>query len=75
MQKAYPKFKFILEGDNMTTKLGLVAEGGGMRSLYLWSFKGFMDEGLDFPYIIGVSAGANNAANFISGQERNKKVL
>lgn len=61
----------------MTTKLGLVLEGGGMRGAYTSGvLRAFMDEGLDFPYIIGVSAGANNAANFISGRkERNKKVF
>lgn len=61
----------------MTTKLGLVLEGGGMRGAYTSGvLRAFMDEGLKFPYIIGVSAGANNAANFISEQkERNKKVF
>lgn len=35
-----------------------------------------MDEGIKFPYIIGVSAGANNGANFVAEQrERNKKVF
>ncbi len=36
----------------------------------------FMDENIKFPYVIGVSAGANNGANFVAEQrERNKKVF
>lgn len=61
----------------MNKKLGLVLEGGGMRGAYTSGvLKAFMDEGIKFPYVIGVSAGANNGANFVAEQkERNKKVF
>ena len=48
----------------MHEKLGLVLEGGGMRGAYTSGVLGaFMDENIKFPYVIGVSAGANNGAN------------
>ena len=40
--------------------MGLVFEGGGMRGIYFQVLDAFMDEGIKFPYVIGVSAGANN---------------
>ena len=47
----------------------LVLEGGGMRGYYSAGvFEGFMEHGIMFPYIIGVSAGAANALTYISGQ-------
>ena len=57
--------------------LGLVLEGGGMRGAYTSGvLAAFMDENIKFPYVIGVSAGANNGASFISEQrDRNKKVF
>ena len=61
----------------MNKKLGLVLEGGGMRGAYTSGvLRAFMDEGIKFPYVIGVSAGANNGANFVAEQkDRNKKVF
>lgn len=58
-------------------KTGLILEGGGMRGAYTSGvLKAFMDENIEFPYIIGVSAGANNGSNFISQQkERNREVF
>lgn len=58
-------------------KIGLVLEGGGMRGAYTSGvLAAFMDENIKFPYVIGVSAGANNGANFVAEQrERNKKVF
>lgn len=58
-------------------KTGLVLEGGGMRGAYTSGvLAALMDEKIKFPYVIGVSAGANNGANFVSEQrERNKKVF
>lgn len=58
------------------TKTGLVLEGGGLRGVYTSGvLKFFMDKNLNFPYVIGVSMGACNAANYISGQpERNRIV-
>ncbi|SDM27959.1 Predicted phospholipase, patatin/cPLA2 family [Halarsenatibacter silvermanii] len=36
----------------------------------------FLEEEIMFPYIIGVSAGANNGANFVAGQkERSKRIF
>lgn len=58
-------------------KIGLVLEGGGMRGAYTSGvLDAFMDADIKFPYIIGVSAGANNGTSFVSGQRgRNKKVF
>ncbi|MGI6113618.1 MAG: patatin-like phospholipase family protein [Mahellales bacterium] len=56
---------------------GLVLEGGGMRGAYTSGvLDALMDKGIEFPYVIGVSAGANNGANFVARQrERNKRVF
>ena len=44
----------------MEKKLALLVEGGGMRSAFTAGvFKAFNEHQLKFPYIIGVSAGAN----------------
>ena len=61
----------------MDKKTGLILEGGGMRGAYTSGvLAAFMDEDIEFPYVIGVSAGANNGANFVAKQrERNKKVF
>ncbi|MFC1890796.1 patatin family protein [Thermodesulfobacteriota bacterium] len=55
---------------------GLVLEGGGLRGIYTSGvIRCFMDKGIFFPYVIGVSMGACNAANYISQQpERNRIV-
>ncbi|MBE6081941.1 MAG: patatin family protein [Tissierellaceae bacterium] len=57
--------------------VGLVLEGGGMRGAYTSGvLTAMMDKNIKFSYIIGVSAGANNGANFIAEQrERNRKVF
>jgi predicted patatin/cPLA2 family phospholipase len=57
-------------------KVGLVLEGGGMRGLYTAGILDFfMEKDLYFPYVIGVSAGACNAASYISKQkERSKRI-
>ncbi|MDP4117797.1 MAG: patatin family protein [Bacillota bacterium] len=50
-------------------KTGLVLEGGGMRGFFtIGVLDGFMDCGLSFDYIVGVSAGAAHALSYISGQ-------
>ncbi|SDN74422.1 Predicted phospholipase, patatin/cPLA2 family [Paenibacillus sp. yr247] len=56
--------------------IGLVLEGGGMRGVYTAGvLEYFMEQDLYFPYVVGVSAGACNAASYISKQPgRNKKV-
>ncbi len=56
--------------------IGLVLEGGGMRGVYTAGvLEYFMENDIYFPYVIGVSAGACNAASYIARQPgRNKKV-
>lgn len=50
-------------------KVGLVLEGGGMRGSYtLGILDVLLEEKLYFPYVIGVSAGACNAASYASRQ-------
>ena len=47
----------------------LVLEGGGTRGYFSSGvFEAFMEAGIMFPYVIGVSAGAANALSYISGQ-------
>jgi len=55
----------------------LVLEGGGTRGFYSAGvFDAFVNAGLMFPYIIGVSAGAANALSYISGQKgRNRQIV
>ena len=60
----------------MTSKVGLIAEGGGMRGAYTAGvLEVFLDKGLHFPYTIGVSAGANTLCSYLSEQKlRNKRI-
>lgn len=60
----------------MLKQTGLVLEGGGMRGVYTAGvLEYFLEQQLFFPYVIGVSAGACNAASYLSRQQgRNKKV-
>ena len=45
---------------------GLVLEGGGNRAIYTSGvLDAFMDQGITFPYVIGVSAGSCNAVSYI----------
>ncbi len=55
---------------------GLVLEGGGLRGIYTSGvIRFFMERGISFPYVIGVSMGVCNGANYISRQpERNRIV-
>ena len=54
-------------------KIGLVAEGGGMKCAYSAGIMDkFLDHDIKFDYCIGVSAGAANLASLMAGQrERN----
>ncbi len=56
---------------------GLVLEGGARRGIYTAGVLDyFMDEGLTFPYVIGASAGAQAALDFLSGQRgRSRDVM
>ena len=62
---------------SLTPSVGLVLEGGGMRAAYTGGvLDAFLDEGVDFPYVIGVSAGANAGSDYLVGQrERNHRVF
>lgn len=53
----------------MKEKVGLVLEGGGMRGMYTAGVLDvFMENGLLFDGVIGVSAGALNGSSYISQQ-------
>lgn len=55
---------------------GLVLEGGGMRGIYTsGALQFFMEKRVYFPYVIGVSMGACNAANYISQQLGRNRVV
>ncbi|MCE1190175.1 MAG: patatin family protein [Ignavibacteria bacterium] len=55
---------------------GLILEGGGMRGVYTSGIlQFFMENELWFPYIIGVSMGACNAANYVSRQTMRNKIV
>lgn len=55
---------------------GLVLEGGGLRGVYTSGIlQYFMEKDLYFPYVIGVSMGACNAANYLSRQPGRNKVV
>ena len=49
--------------------VGLVLEGGGQRGVFTSGVLDYMmEKGLQLPYVIGVSAGACNAVDYVSGQ-------
>ena len=51
-------------------KTGLVLEGGGMRGIYSAGVLDvFMEEGLEFDGVIGVSAGAVHGSSFVARQK------
>lgn len=56
-------------------KTGLVVEGGGMKCAYSSGVLDvFMENGITFDYVNGVSAGCACAASFLAGQrERNRR--
>jgi predicted patatin/cPLA2 family phospholipase len=61
----------------MIAGVGLVLEGGGMRTTYTGGvLDAFMDAGIDLGYVIGVSAGANAGSHYVAGQrERSHRVF
>jgi predicted patatin/cPLA2 family phospholipase len=61
----------------MIPDVGLVLEGGGMRTTYTGgALDAFMDSGIDLGYVIGVSAGANAGSHYVAGQrERSHRVF
>ena len=49
--------------------MGLVLEGGGMRGIFtIGVLDAFMECGLWFPYVVGVSAGACNGCSYVTRQ-------
>ena len=59
---------------NITDRTSLILEGGGMRGIFtIGVLDNFMDRGIRFPYIIGVSAGACNALSYMSNQRGRAK--
>ena len=57
-----------------TSNLGLVLEGGGMRGVFTCGVLDyFMDNNINFPYVVGVSAGACNGLSYISKQRGRAK--
>lgn len=47
-------------------KSGLVLEGGGIRAIYSSGvLDAFMEAGIEFPYVIGVSAGSCNGVSYL----------
>ncbi len=59
-----------MSNNKSSEKMGLVLEGGGMRGMYTAGILDvFLDHGLVFDGVIGVSAGAVHGASFVSGQK------
>ncbi len=51
------------------TMTGLVLEGGTFRGIFSAGIMdAFIEEGVEFPYVIGVSAGISNGVSFVSKQ-------
>jgi len=61
----------------MTADRGLVLEGGGLRGQYTAGvLDAFLDADLDFPYIVGVSAGVSIGCSYVSRQRgRNLEII
>lgn len=56
---------------------GLVLEGGTFRGVYSAGvMDAFLENGIEFPYVIGVSAGISNGVSYISKQfARNREIM
>lgn len=55
-------------------KSGLILEGGGMRGMFTAGVLDcFMEEGIEFPYVIGSSSGVCNAMNYVSRQPKRSR--
>ena len=53
----------------------LVLEGGGLRGVFTCGVLDcFMDNGIRFPFTVGVSAGACNGLSYMSGQRGRAKI-
>jgi len=59
---------------NIDNHTGLVLEGGGLRGVFTCGVLDcFMDNGIRFPFTVGVSAGACNGLSYMSGQRGRAK--
>jgi len=57
-------------------KNGLVLEGGGMRGLFTAGVLDFfIDEGIEFPYVIGVSAGVCHGVSYVTRQRGRTRAI
>lgn len=57
------------------SKAGMILEGGGTRGVFTAGVLDyFMEQGLYLPYVIGVSAGACNAVDYVSRQPGRTKM-
>lgn len=60
----------------MNHSISLILEGGGLRGIYSAGIlECLMDAHIQFPAVYGVSMGACNAANFISGQAKRNRCV
>lgn len=51
--------------------LGLIIDGGGCRGVYSAGIlDGFIEENIDFKYVMGISIGAYNGASYVSKQKK-----
>lgn len=58
----------------VNSKSGLILEGGGMRGAFTCGvLDSLMDRGVEFPYVVGVSAGACNGLSYMSHQRGRAK--
>ncbi len=59
-----------------TSNVALVLEGGGMRGVFTGGvIDFFLDNNIEFPYVVGVSAGAGNSCNYLSRQRGRTRTL
>lgn len=57
-------------------QVGMVLEGGGMRGVYTGGvLECLLDNDIHLPYVVGVSAGAGNAASYVSRQKGRNKII
>ncbi|MDY0043550.1 MAG: patatin-like phospholipase family protein, partial [Syntrophales bacterium] len=57
-------------------RTALILEGGGLRGVYTSGVLQFlMERDLYFPYVIGVSMGACNAASYVSRQQGRNRIV
>ena len=56
--------------------MGLILEGGALRGQYTAGvLDAFLEAGVEFPYVIGVSAGASIACSYVSKQHGRNRVI